>query len=330
MVHTLRAPPSTILCSHSQHLYLLVTASQSALFGSQVTLLQQLPHTTLSRTTLLTLTLTASHSALTLRTSQDLLAQVKTCWAHLMLPLGKNKKNAEMSSPTRLPTLSYRPQRRTPSFPLFGPQPHHSRSHNLQSLFVGFLGGIWLLLESTMFPPLLPATSLSLDSANSLLFLCVSADTPPFPHMSHPVSPICQKFILFFHTARSGRSAPSRGGRTGSRHGLRTNTRKDNAFLTRGGNGVRRVGKKGGVSANETALFCAARGGPCGRLDFSLRCGDRGRGAQLDSGTRRTETQRAAHAGEITKTKKQELISYLWGKRGGTYGEKGGGGRRIK
>ena len=23
-------------------------------------------------------------------------------------------------------------------------------------------------------------------------------DTPPFPHMSHPVSRICQKLILFF------------------------------------------------------------------------------------------------------------------------------------
>ena len=27
-------------------------------------------------------------------------------------------------------------------------------------------------------------------------------DTPPFPHMSHPVSPICQKLILFFRVWR--------------------------------------------------------------------------------------------------------------------------------
>ena len=36
-------------------------------------------------------------------------------------------------------------------------------------------------------------------------FFCLFADTPPFPSMSHPVSPICQKLILFFRFFRSAR-----------------------------------------------------------------------------------------------------------------------------
>ena len=141
MVHTLRAPPSTLLCSDSTPLPFSYRLTVSTIRLTRHPTAATATHDSVLNDSAYTHTDCLTHSALTLRTSQDLLAQVKTCWAHLMLPLGKNKKNAEMSSPTRLPTVIYRPQCRTPSFPLFGPQSHHSRSHSLQSLFVGFFGG---------------------------------------------------------------------------------------------------------------------------------------------------------------------------------------------
>ena len=42
--------------------------------------------------------------------------------------------------------------------------------------------------------PRFPHTS----EIDSLFSFFLFADTPPFPHMSHPVSPICQKLVLFF------------------------------------------------------------------------------------------------------------------------------------
>ena len=54
-----------------------------------------------------------------------------------------------------------------------------------------------------------PARSLSHARYMCACAPFASADTPPFPHMSHPVSPICQKSILLFRRSRSRRCPSS-------------------------------------------------------------------------------------------------------------------------
>ena len=237
--HTLRAPPSTILCSHSTPLpESHTTASQSALplFGSPVTLLQQLSHTTLSQTTPRTLTLTASHSALTLRTSQDLLAQVKTCWAHLMVPRGNNKKNAEMSSPTRLPTLSTAHSAALLIFPSLV-RSHITLAHTVFSPCLPFFCGASGFcsnrrLSRHFFPPL--------PSASTALTLCCVC---MFPLSRSPERPICS-----IAWRPDGQQA-----RLENKHENRV------CIVTCGGNGVRPVGKRGCVGEWNSVVSCRSR-----------------------------------------------------------------------